>query len=69
MEPKLNLTIVPKTAEQTGDKRLASYLKGGIFSTTYKTLILDLLSKKLSANVVSGFVINQAQNINEKCAE
>lgn len=42
-------------------KRIESYLQGGIFAPTAKTLILDLLSKKLSPHVISGFVILNAE--------
>ncbi|CAI2377235.1 unnamed protein product [Moneuplotes crassus] len=41
-------------------KRNESYLKGGIFAPTSKTLVLDLLAKKLSPHIISGFVIMNA---------
>lgn len=43
------------------NKRLDLYLKGGIFSVTYKILILDLLTKRLSPSIISGLIINNAQ--------
>ena len=42
------------------NKRLDLYLKGGIFFVTYKILVLDLLTKRLSASIVTGLVINNA---------
>ena len=42
------------------NKRLDLYLKGGIFSITYKILVLDLLTKRLSPAIVSGIIINNA---------
>jgi len=43
-------------------KRIDQYLKGGIFAPTPKTLLLDLLSKKLSPHVITGFVILNAES-------
>jgi len=42
------------------NKRLDLYLKGGIFAVTYKILVLDLLTKKLSPSIITGLVINHA---------
>lgn len=43
------------------NKRLDLYLKGGIFLVTYKILVLDLLTKRLSPAIISGLIINNAQ--------
>jgi len=45
------------------NKRADHFLKGGAFAITYKQLVLDLLTKRLSPNVISGFVINNAHRI------
>lgn len=42
------------------NKRLDLYLKGGVFTVTYKILVLDLLTKKLSPSIISGLIINCA---------
>jgi DNA excision repair protein ERCC-4 len=42
------------------NKRLDLYLKGGVFSVTYKILVLDLLTKRLSPSIISGLIINNA---------
>jgi DNA excision repair protein ERCC-4 len=50
------------------NKRLDLYSKGGVFSVTYKILILDLLTKKLSPSIISGLIINNAHKANAKGA-
>lgn len=40
------------------NKRIDLYLKGGVFSISYKCLVLDLLTKRLSPAIISGFIIN-----------
>ena len=42
------------------NKRIDLYLKGGVFAVTYKILVLDLLTKKLSPSIITGIIINQA---------
>ena len=48
------------------NKRLDLYLKGGVFSVTYKILVLDLLTKRLSPSIISGLIINNAHQICSK---
>lgn len=55
-----------KSTESLNNKRLDLYLKGGIFSVTYKTLVLDLLTKRLSPSIISGFIINNAHKAGAK---
>jgi DNA excision repair protein ERCC-4 len=50
------------------NKRLDLYSRGGVFSVTYKILILDLLTKKLSPSIISGLIINNAHKANAKGA-
>ena len=45
------------------------YLKGGVFACTYKILVLDLLTKKLSPSIITGFIINNAQKVFLKSPE
>ena len=56
-------TIVPilKVKEASTKQRIEMYLKGGIFAPTPNTLILDLLSKKLSPHIITGFIIMNAE--------
>jgi len=42
------------------NKRLELYLRGGAFFVSYKILVLDLLTKRLSPSIVTGLVLNQA---------
>jgi len=44
-------------------------MRGGFFQITFKTLILDLLAKKISPSIISGFLINKAHKIETKCPE
>ena len=39
-------------------KRGELFLKGGAFAITYKQLVLDLLTKRLSPSVITGLLIN-----------
>jgi DNA excision repair protein ERCC-4 len=41
-------------------KRSDMYLKGGVFSISYKQLVLDLLCKKLSPLIMTGIFLNRA---------
>jgi hypothetical protein len=36
---------------------------------TYKAIVLDLLTKRLSPSIITGFIINEAQKIKVKSAE
>ncbi|TNV85624.1 hypothetical protein FGO68_gene6330 [Halteria grandinella] len=47
-------------------KRLDLYLKGGIFLVTFKILVLDLLTKRLSPSIISGVIINDAHKSSGK---
>ncbi len=51
------------------NKRIDMYLKGGIFSVIYKAIVLDLLTKRLSPSIISGFIINNAQKVEENSPE
>ena len=44
-------------------KRTELFLKGGVYSITYKQLVLDLLTKRLSPKIISGFIINNVHKI------
>ena len=44
--------------ESLSNKRIELYLKGGVFSISYKCLVLDLLTKRLSPSIIAGFIIN-----------
>jgi len=41
-------------------KRNELFLKGGVYSVTYKQLVVDLLCKKVSPLIITGLIINQA---------
>ena len=45
------------------------YLKGGVFSVSYKAIVLDLLTKRLSPSIISGFIINNAHKVQENSCE
>jgi DNA excision repair protein ERCC-4 len=65
-----NLAITKITSSETlSNKRIDLYLKGGVFALTYKVLILDLLTKKLSPSIITGFIINNAQKVAPKTPE
>jgi len=49
-----NVDVVKDVRLNPTNKRIEAYLSGGIFAPTAATLILDLLSKKLSPHVISG---------------
>lgn len=51
------------------NKRIELYLKGGIFAVSYKAIVLDLLTKKLSPSIISGFIINNAHKVEENSPE
>jgi len=67
--PKTKKTIISLKKISNSDnsyvlnKRADLFLKGGAFAITYKQLVLDLLTKRLSPNVISGFIINNAHRI------
>jgi DNA excision repair protein ERCC-4 len=42
------------------NKRLDLYLRGGVFSVSYKILVLDILTKRLSPAIISGLILNNA---------
>jgi hypothetical protein len=42
------------------NKRAELFLKGGAWAITYKQLVLDLLTKRLSPSVITGFLVNNA---------
>jgi len=46
------------SASDAVSKRTDLYLKGGVFNVTYKQLVIDLLSKKVSPLIITGIVIN-----------
>lgn len=48
------------TNDNLSNKRVDLYLKGGVFSISYKCLVLDLLTKRLSPSIITGFIINSA---------
>lgn len=41
-------------------KRNELFLRGGVYSVTYKQLVVDLLCKKVSPLIITGIIINQA---------
>jgi hypothetical protein len=47
-------------------KRSDQYLKGGVFCISYKQLVLDLLSKKVSPLIISGIFINTAHKCHKE---
>lgn len=60
-------TSIPLTKISSNDnlsnKRIDLYLRGGIFAVSYKALVLDLLTKRLSPSIISGFLINDAHKL------
>jgi DNA excision repair protein ERCC-4 len=57
------------STDNLSNKRIDLYLKGGVFSISYKCLVLDLLTKRLSPTIISGFIINAVQKLNDKSPE
>jgi hypothetical protein len=47
-------------------KRSDQYLKGGVFCISYKQLVLDLLSKKVSPLIISGIIVNTAHKCHKE---
>ena len=54
---------IKKVQEGQNKLRGSQYLKGGIFAVTPKMLILDLLSKKIPACIITGIIMTQAQKV------
>jgi DNA excision repair protein ERCC-4 len=48
------------------NKRLDLYMRGGIFSVTYKILVLDLLTRRLATSLISGLIVNHATSAKNK---
>ena len=61
------LISLEKVAHSEGtvnlSKRAEVFIKGGAFSITYKQLVLDLLTRRVSPTAISGFIINNAHKI------
>lgn len=52
------------------NKRAELFTKGGAFSLTYKQLVLDILTKRISPSIINGFLLNDAHRIrNENSPE
>ena len=70
---KKNVVSIKKISSaesaHTLSKRAELFLKGGVFAITYKQLVLDLLTKRLSPSVISGFIINNAHKIKPNNSE
>jgi|LauGreDrversion4_2_1035121.scaffolds.fasta_scaffold80188_6 DNA excision repair protein ERCC-4 len=66
---KLPIHKIHSAESSISNKRLDLYLKGGIFFVTYKILVLDLLSKKLSASIITGLIVNNAHKAGGKGAK
>jgi DNA excision repair protein ERCC-4 len=47
-------------------KRNEMFLRGGVFSVTYKQLVVDLLCKKVSPLIITGIIVNQAHECDQK---
>ena len=47
-------------------KRQELYKSGGAFATTFRPLLLDLLSQKLSAANITGIIINDCQRVRQE---
>lgn len=60
VEDALPVVRVQSSDSAISNKRLDLYMKGGIFLVTFKILILDLLTKRLSPSIITGLIINQA---------
>ena len=59
-----SITLVNMKGEVA--KRSDLYLKGGLFCISYKQLVLDLLSKKVSPLIISGIVVNSAHKCHKE---
>lgn len=55
--------------DKISNKRADLYLKGGVFAISNKCIVLDLLTKKLSPSIITGFIINSAQKMSDKSQE
>jgi len=42
------------------------FLRGGVFAVTYKQLVVDLLCKKVSPLIITGVIVNQAHECEQK---
>ena len=58
----LSLTKI-SPSDSLSNKRVDMYLKGGVFSISYKAIVLDLLTKRLSPAIISGFIMNNSQKV------
>ena len=54
---------IKKVQEGQNKLRGGQFLKGGIYAVTPKMLILDLLSKKISASIITGIIMTQAHKV------
>ena len=70
-QPRVNSLPMTRiaTTDSLTNKRIDMYLKGGIFSVSYKAIVLDLLTKRLSPSIISGFIVNESHKVQENSQE
>ena len=59
----LTLPIYTPVLAESSSKRAQRYMKGGLFAVTAKTLALDLLGKKFSGAIVTGFILFEFEKV------
>ena len=59
----ISMTKIISDDAKVLNKRAETYLKGGVFAITYRQLVLDFMTKRLSPAIISGFIINQAHKV------
>jgi ERCC4-related helicase len=65
----LNGGIYNIRGEAATTKRLKKYMRGGIFTVSYKVLMLDLVCKRLDPSLITGIIINQKSGTTETRSE
>ncbi|KAL7752655.1 DNA repair protein RAD16 [Sorochytrium milnesiophthora] len=65
--PTAKLTIV--TNQYTSDQRADMYRRGGVFSVTSRILVMDFLTHKVPAHLVTGILVNHAEEVNDMSTE
>ncbi|CAG8531507.1 8007_t:CDS:10 [Paraglomus occultum] len=55
--------------ELSAKERTDLYLSGGIFSVTSRILIVDILTKRISVEKITGIIVNHAERVTETSTE
>ncbi|XP_030852545.1 DNA repair endonuclease XPF [Strongylocentrotus purpuratus] len=68
---KLGIKPLPKiiTNEYGTNERTGVYMQGGVLFVSSRILVVDLLTERLPAHLVTGIIVNKAHKIIDSCQE